>query len=363
MAPPTVIVVGELLADLAAPHGSGAGVSGAGGSAGASGSPESGGSGAGGSGSGPAPPSEGLALIARPGGSPANIAVGLARLGVTARFSGRISTGGLGPWLGEHLRANGVDLQLCVAAPERPTLAVVTLDQSGVPAYSFYGADTADWHWQPGELPDDSEQAGASAVHSGSLACALPPGAAVLADWLDSVHSQGQVLVSYDPNIRPGLIGDLDETRRRVEGRIARAHLVKASEEDLAALYPGESALEAAQSWIARGPELVVVTLGHGGALGVRPERSVRARRAVAVEVVDTVGAGDSFAAALLAWLADAGALHPGGPARLSDDQVDAALDTANAVASITCSRAGADPPRRHEVAGAPWPHPRFAGG
>jgi fructokinase len=290
-----------------------------------------------------------MGLSARPGGSPANVAVGLARLGVPTEFAGRLSAQGIGPWLREHLVANGVGTRWSVAATELPTLAFVGLDPAGVPAYGFYGPATADWQWTLDELPDLAGS-GVRAVHTGSLACALPPGAAGIAGWVQEVRADGHVLVSYDPNVRPTLVDDLAAFALEVEGWVARSHLVKVSEEDLAVLYPGQLALEVAAAWTHRGPELVVVTHGSHGASALRAGELLLTRPGRSVPVVDTVGAGDSFSAALLAWLAGAGVLCPGGPAGLSEAEVATVLDRAVAASAITCTRAGADPPTAAEL-------------
>ncbi len=323
-APPSVIVVGELLADIVPATETRTGAA-----------------------------SSTLRMEAHPGGSPANVAVTLVRLGVTARFAGRISRHGLGPWLAAHLRDNGVDLSLSVDAHEQPTLAMVTLDATGSADYGFFGRDTADWQWQTTELPDPLD-AGSEAVHSGSLACALDPGATLIGAWMRAVHDAGTALVSFDPNLRSGLL----PAPEHVERLVSKAHLVKVSDDDLRALYPSRRPEDIAKAWAAAGPELVVVTAGAAGATGVRADGSPRARLAPETTVVDTVGAGDAFTGALLAWLAAAGKMHPGGPANLDDGQLDALLDTANTVAAITCSRPGADPPRRKEISTAAWPEP-----
>jgi fructokinase len=296
-------------------------------------------------------PGPAMTLTARPGGGPANVAVGLARLGLPAEFVGRVSVAGVGPWLREHLVGNGVGTTHTVAAAQLPTLAFVGLDAHGVPSYAFYGPTTADWYWDPAELPDAAGSA-AVALHTGTLACALPPGAAVLAAWADRLRADG-VLVSYDPNVRPTLIPDLAAFVEVAAGWVRRSHLVKVSEEDLSVLHPGRDPMSTAAQWAGAGPELVVVTRGEHGAVAFRPDGTTLARPGPAIVVADTVGAGDAFAAGLLAWLAGAGALHPGGPAGLADEQLAAALDQAIEVAAITCTRFGADPPYAAELTGA----------
>jgi fructokinase len=191
---------------------------------------------------------------------------------------------------------------------------------------------------------------GAPAIHTGSLAVALLPGRDLLARWVSGVHAAGQVVVSLDLNVRPSLIDDLARYRRDMVALVGHAHLVKASEEDLAVLYPGDDPVDVAREWARLGPHLVVVTHGPDGATAVRPGGRTLRRNGLPVTVVDTIGAGDAFTAGLLAKLNEDGHLHPGVLATIDDGGVVAALDLANKVAATTCTRAGADPPRRSEV-------------
>lgn len=299
-------------------------------------------------------------LAARFGGSPANVAVGLARLDIPVSFAGRLSRRGYGPWLRAHLDAEGVALDTAVDAAEPCTLAVVSLDAAGVASYEFYGPDTADWAWRAPELPDPTQLAGAC-VHTGSLATGIQPGAGVLADWLRRLRRQGDVAISYDPNIRPTILGDGDLDRTVVAPVLASAHLVKVSEEDLAVLHPGRPAEETVADWLAgpagsagaeqgAGPELVVVTGGQQGATAWHRDGRRLSRPVPPIEVVDTVGAGDAFTAGLLASLDRQGVLSPAGLAKLGTDELTTAVDYANRVAAVTCTRPGADPPRRAEL-------------
>jgi fructokinase len=290
-----------------------------------------------------------IALTARPGGTPANVAVGLARLATDVEFVGRLSQAGLGPWLRQHLEVNGVGLRCSVRAGELPTIAHIGFDRDGVPLYDFYGPDTADWQWQAGELPDNADLE-TPAIHTGSLATVFGPGAKVIAEWVERMRSTGRILVSYDPNVRPSVVPDLETFVGDVETWVRRAHLVKVSEEDLGVLYPGRDPLALAVEWAATGPDLVVVTHGGQGATAVRSSGTTLRRQGPVVEVVDTVGAGDAFAVGLLAWLYAEEALVPGGPGALDDAALGAALDRANLVAAISCTRAGADPPWAAEV-------------
>ena len=210
-----------------------------------------------------------LRLIAHPGGSPANVAVALARLGVSTSFAGRISGAGFGPWLRAHLHANEVDTTPSVTAIENASLALVTLDTARVPSYTFYVEGTADWQWHPSELSRVS-LTGVTAVHTGSLALALEPGRATLATWLSTVRGSGQAFISFDPNVRPTLIDDLAAFRERTIELVSLAHLVKVSEEDLHALHPEEDPITVATRWARSGPDTVVVTHGPGGATAVQ---------------------------------------------------------------------------------------------
>jgi fructokinase len=223
------------------------------------------------------------------------------------------------------------------------------MDSTGGASYAFYGSDTADWQWKAGELPDPGRLDDV-AVHSGSLATALLPGAATLAAWLDEVRSQGGVLLSYDPNVRASLVADWDRFRAEIEHRVAASSLVKVSADDLALLYPAREPQRSGRSWAGTGPELVVVTRGAAGATAWRPDGTSISRPAPAVEVKDTVGAGDSFTSGLLAWLHSAAALRPGGIAALADDLLAQAVELANALAALSCATAGANPPQRHQL-------------
>lgn len=297
-----------------------------------------------------APSGESLALTAHAGGSPANVAVGLARLGVATSFAARLARDGLGPFLRAHLERSGVDLSLAVEATQPATLAIVDLDNAGVASYAFYVEGTADWAWQLAELPAN---AAGAALHTGSLAIGLEPGAETLVEWVAGQRERGDVFISLDPNVRPTLVLGEPRYRRRLERFVALAHLVKVSEEDLRALEPETEPELVARSWAAAGPELVVVTRGpHGATAFPRAGEAVDCP-AVPVEVLDTIGAGDAFTSGLLAFLAEHGALEVGACASLERTELLAALGFAAQVAALTCARAGADPPSRAELAAA----------
>jgi fructokinase len=287
---------------------------------------------------------------AAPGGSPANVAVALARLGVPARLLARIADDMLGRRIRAHLAVNGVQLDHAVAATEQTSLAMVAVGPDGGASYDFRVAGTADWQWTADELAGALDGP-VVALHSGSLALTTPPGAAVLRELIS--RAAGSVTISYDPNCRPLLMGDPPGVLAGVHELLAVADVVKVSAEDLEWLVPGAQPEEVVDDWLGRGPAVVAVTLGGDGVLAAAAS-GVRARRpGVPVTVVDTVGAGDTFSAALLAGLHRRGLL--GAAARpalraLDAGTLDALLDEAALAAAITCSRRGADPPTADEL-------------
>ncbi len=177
----------------------------------------------------------------------------------------------------------------------------------------------------------------------------MPPGADVVLDRVERLHGEGHTLLSFDPNVRPALAGPHRDAVRRVERYVAAAHVVKASDEDLAWLYPDTAATDVARQWAAHGPAVIVVTRGPDGCLAVRRSGSIIERASRPVEVVDTIGAGDAFESGLLSGLADAGGTSARQVEALSDDAMGAVLDRAVLVSAMTCQRAGADPPTRAE--------------
>ncbi|GAA4223902.1 carbohydrate kinase [Actinomadura meridiana] len=271
---------------------------------------------------------------ADPGGGPANVAVGLGRLGDAVTLVTGLGDDAFGRLVTGHLARSGVTTELW-DAPFTP-LAVVSVDELGVPSYDFAIS------WEPagaGVSPD------AAVLHTGSLAAALAPGAVEKA-------MTAAPTVCYDPNIRPPLLGAREVERRRVERQVSLGDVVKASDEDLAWLYPGADPVEIAHRWLRLGPALVVVTRGPGGCVAVTASGQVE-RPAPVVEVVDTVGAGDAFMSGLLSGLLAAGLLDP---ARRDDltradaTSLSAPLASALACAAITCARPGADPPTAEEL-------------
>lgn len=294
-----------------------------------------------------APPADDGASIGRPGGSPMNVAVGLARLGQPTAFVGRMSDDPIGTVLRHHLEHSGVDLGHVVTATDPSTVALVEL-VAGQARYRF-SLRGADFQWTFGELA--ALPGGVSAVHFGSLTSWLPPGDAVVADLVSRLRHDGAMLISYDPNVRPALLPDVTAARRKVEQSVGVAHVVKASAEDLNWLYEGVPFDAVARRWLDLGANVVVVTAGSDGATAWAGRQPPLSRPAFPTPVVDTVGAGDAFMSGLLDALARRGLLTPVALDELTVSATLAAvLDDAALTAGITVGRAGADPPWRAEA-------------
>jgi fructokinase len=276
------------------------------------------------------------------GGSPANVALGLARLGHAVELATHIGADRRGEQIRDHLERDGVQVRAGSVTADRTSTATARLDDRGVATYTF------DLVW---DLPETLGPGDASHLHIGSIGTALLPGA----DQVRRIVGQARdhATISFDPNMRPALLRDAHHERPGIEQLVALSDLVKASDEDVAWLYPGDSVDEVLARWAGLGPSMTVITLGVDGAralvggafVSVPPEP---------IDVVDTVGAGDAFMAGLISGLLDASVLAgAAGRVALSDaapGAVRPALDRAIHVAAITCSRAGADPPYRREL-------------
>ena len=291
-------------------------------------------------------PSGGDGFTAHPGGGPFNTAVALGRLGVPVGFLGRLSTDGFGRRLRAQLGESGVDLGWVASGDEPTALAVVGTDEHGDPAFTFYIEGTAERLLRPADVPL-AFGAEVDAVCFGTLALVLEPAASTLEGVMRREH--GRRLVVLDPNVRPAVLPDRDDYRARVERWVALADVVKVSLADLRWLYPRHAPEAVAERWFGAGPALVVVTRGGDGVLARAAPGTIEVAAAPAV-VVDTVGAGDSFSAGLLAALHERGALARGALDAMAAPDLTAVLRFASVVAAETCSRAGADPPWRHEL-------------
>lgn len=291
---------------------------------------------------------EGEEPRAHVGGSPMNVAVGLARLGHDVQFLGRYGRDEYGRQVADHLTGNGVRLPF--DADALPTsVAQATLDETGAASYDFQ----LDWSLDISPERIDELLRDTDALHAGSIGAMLEPGATVVGQALE--RARGHALISYDPNCRPSIIPDSSDARARAEKIVALSHVIKASDEDLLWLYPHRSIEDSARAWLKAGARLVVVTRGVMGPWAIsrgtgRDGVEVPAAR---VTVADTVGAGDSFMAALLSGLADRNILGPAAASAL--DELDSAqltelLRHAAAAAGVTVSRSGADLPTRTDL-------------
>lgn len=280
------------------------------------------------------------------GGSPLNVAIGLARLGQPAHLATFIGDDDRGAAIRAHLAADDVQLVAGSDGAERTATAEAVLDETGAATYTF------DIDWQvPYELP------AAEHLHTGSIAAVLQPGASAIREACFTQRAHGTI--SYDPNCRPQLMGEPGDARSDIEQLVGLCDVVKASDEDVRWLYGEVPVEEIARLWAQLGPALVVVTRGSDGAVACLPsvgfDDAVRTVAGQSVSVTDTVGAGDSFMSGLLSGLSDAGFL--GSLAARSRfqkagwDDVLPALERAVAAASITVSRAGANPPTRADLA------------
>jgi fructokinase len=283
-----------------------------------------------------------------PGGSPMNVAIGLSRLGVASSFFGGLSDDGFGQRLAALLESENVSLEAAPRLARRTTISVVVTDGRGHPAYSFYGEGGADVSLDSGHLPARLPEA-VRAITFGSYSMAVDPaGAAYLAL---ARREAGARVVSVDANFRPTVTPDCAAWRARFHDFVDCASLVKASDEDIASGYGAEAKIDrVAADWLARGAKLVVVTRGPNGSSAYGGAGRVDAPGRP-VKLVDTVGAGDTVHAALLARLTQTGKLSRERIAALDEAALRDLLDYANAAAAITCSREGADLPTAEEVA------------
>jgi fructokinase len=282
-------------------------------------------------------------LVAHPGGSPANVALGLARLGDPVILMTRLGRDAFGEMVSTHLKASGVRVDAGPDAGAKTSLAVASL-AAGVATYDFR------IEWDIGDLAPLPVET--RCVHTGSLATALAPGAAQVTSLLERERERGRVTISYDPNVRPALLGSPEAARPGIEHLVALSDVVKVSDEDLHWLYPDRRDEDVAREWLALGAPLVVVTRGGQGVFAVTADLELH-RPATPIDLVDTVGAGDSFTAGLLDGLGRAdlvGGARREALARIDESSLISVLDEASLIASITCSRPGADPPTWAEM-------------
>jgi len=283
------------------------------------------------------------------GGSVYNIAVGLGRLEAPAGFFCRVSTDFFGDMLIDYLAENNVDTRYVVRSNNPTTLAFVSLPEGegAEPRYIFYTNDSADRLLRVDDLPDLPGDV--KALHFGSISLLLEPGASALEALMQ--RESRRRIISLDPNVRAGMIDDRDAYRERFEGWVKQVDILRLSRADFEYIYPGGEIEAAVGRWLKSGIALCIVTLGSDGAAGYTAAGARAEVPTPQVKVVDTVGAGDTFLAAALAYCDREGVLYDREKLKnLSEGQLTACLDFASRAAAINCTRAGADPPTWDEV-------------
>ena len=274
------------------------------------------------------------------GGGPANTAKALARLGHDVHFIDGISSDAYGVSAKAELLADGVNLDLALASNKPTCTATVSLDAAGGASYEFLIDGTATFDFNSSWLPDPYRYQ-PQVLHIGTLVTVIEPGASALYDWAMQVAELAPIV--FDPNIRPSVQPDRDLYEAAVEKWAALSAVIKVSDDDLAWLFPGQSIDDVANRWINDGVFLVVVTQGANGLMGYTSDGRVEVP-GVKVDVVDTVGAGDTVGAIVVE------AMLAHGLVELRGDILRTVLARAAAAAAITCSRKGAQPPYKHEL-------------
>jgi fructokinase len=285
------------------------------------------------------------ALIPAVGGSCLNVAVGMARLGAPAGFVGGLSTDLFGRMITGHARASGVDLRYAMLSSHPTTLAFVAA-ADGEARYAFYNENTASrlWTWRRGSIAF----AEIEAIHVGSTTLVDDEGAAQTLNLVQ--EARGTTTISFDPNCRPNLVRDKADYVQRMDRFASSATIIRMSDSDFAYLYGNKDFASKARSLLAKGAGLFVITRGIQGAEAWHPKAGAIAVETPATEVVDTIGAGDSFQAGLLSALRALDRIKAARLAAMNADELKRALAFAAGCAAITCSRPGADPPCLSEI-------------
>ncbi|MBK5418552.1 carbohydrate kinase family protein [Pseudomonas sp. TH31] len=280
------------------------------------------------------------------GGSPFNVAVGLRRLGVDAALFAGLSTDYLGRRLQQVLQDEGVrpDYLVDFAAPT--TLAMVAVGANGSPHYSFRGEGCADRQLRLEHLPELGPEV--RGLHIGSFSLVVQP----IADTLLALvqRESGKRLISLDPNVRLNPEPNIDLWRKRIAELVELADLIKVSDEDLSLLYPEQDPQRVIEGWLQHRCQLVFLTRGGEGATVFSRAHGSWSVPACSVKIADTVGAGDTFQAALITWLTEQQLDSVDGVQRLSREQIDAMLRFAVQAAALTCSKTGPDLPYRQQL-------------
>jgi fructokinase len=284
-----------------------------------------------------------------PGGSPYNLAIAVARLGAPAGFLGKISRDFFGDMLYNRLAAEGVDTTYTRRSDRLSTLAFVKIEAGEEPRYAFYTENTADRNLVAVDIPE-SLPGSVECLEFGSISLLLEPQAQTIKNLIR--RESGRRAISFDPNIRPMMVADRAAFTAETEHLASQATIVKVSKADLEWLYPQRPAEESARKWLALGAGIVVLTRGKDGAALMSASYRVEAPE-YWVEVKDTIGAGDTFHAALLVRLHELGRLSARTAADLTRTEAQDVIDFAVKASSLNCARQGADPPTRAEMVSA----------
>ncbi|WP_237884490.1 carbohydrate kinase family protein [Pseudomonas sp. PGPR40] len=280
------------------------------------------------------------------GGSPFNVAVGLSRLGIDVALFAGLSSDYLGRRLQQVLQEEGVRPDYLQDFDAPTTLAMVAVGADGSPHYSFRGEGCADRQLLPGHLPELGAEV--RGLHIGSFSLVVQP----IADTLLALvrRESGKRLISLDPNVRLNPEPNIELWRERISTLVEHADLIKVSDEDLNLLYPERDPQSVIHGWLEHRCQLVFLTRGGQGAMVFSRRHGSWSAPACAVVMADTVGAGDTFQAALIAWLTEQQLDSVEGLQRLSREQIDAMLTFAVSAAALTCSKTGPDLPYRHQL-------------
>lgn len=291
-----------------------------------------------------------LGYLPRAGGAPFNLAIALARLSVPSGFLGCIADDAFGDMLVSTLRLNGVDDRYVVRRAAPSTLAFVSLAGIGSPEFAFFNRGAADTLLVPRDVPP-AFPSSVEALCFGSFSLIVEPAGSTLLSLMQ--REAGKRCIVLDPNIRLHVQPEREPYRRRLEQAVACADIVKASRRDIMALYPDLAYPAVAKQWLALGPKLVVVTLQEAGAALFRADGLELVDEGMAIALVDSVGAGDSFLAAFLSVLRRQDALQPAALMTVASSVLQETLHFANRAAAIACSRSGgADPPALFDLTG-----------
>jgi fructokinase len=275
-----------------------------------------------------------------PGGGPANTAHALARLGIPTEFIGGLSDDEYGRRMRAEFIADGVGLTFTPEHKLPTCLAIVSIALDGGATYEFKIDGTATFAFEAETLPDLNKFI-PDAIYIGTLATIIEPGAKILKDWIEKSKDYAPII--YDPNIRSAVISDRDKYQEVVKNWVALSNVIKASEDDLTWLYPDMEPLVIARTWVEEGVKLVVITKGEDGIIGVSMNQEI-VIPGVKVQVIDTVGAGDTVGAVLVEAIVEFGL------DKLTNGLLSHTLHRAALAAAITCSRAGANPPTKAEL-------------